>query len=200
MQAEQEYVIALLNQLVKEDRIELIWLPRSPYSPCYTIKKHPDILAPTDDRSAPDQHQSSSRYRGWLGVLWLWLGTLGLVVIPMLLVKGIQGLMEAETTLGLIAIGFVMGIATGLIGLIGMLWLWLGRVLLRMMGKKDGLSPRANRWLGLFWLWTGAMGLVGMTGNFELAIGLAGLGVGLIGMFWLWLGRVLQRLLGSIVR
>ena len=108
--------------------------------------------------------------------------------------------MEAETILELIAIGIVVGITAGLFGLIGMLWLWLGRVLMRMIGMKDSLSPRANSWLGLFWLWTGAMSLVGMTGSFEFAIGLAGLGVGLLGMFWLWLGRVLLKLLGSILR
>ena len=200
LQAEQEYVIALLRQLVKEERIERIWLPRSRYSPCYTIKKRPGTPGPSADRSRPDQHQLSSSSRGWLGVLWLWLGTMALVVLPMLLVVGTEGLMEAETAVGLVAIGILMGITAALIGSIGMLWLWCGRMLMRMMGMKDSLSPRANSWVGLLWLWAGAMGLVGMTGTFEPAIGLAGLGVGLIGMFWLWLGRVLQRLFGSIVR
>ena len=200
LQAEQEYVISLLKHLEKEDRIELIWLPRSRFSPCYKIKKHPDTLDPSDSETAPDQHQSSSQSRGWLGVLWLWLGTMALVALPILLVPGTQGLMEAETTLELIAIGVVMGIAAGLMGLIGMIWLWCGRLLMRMMGMKGSLSPRANSWVGLFWLWAGAMGLVGMTGTFEPAIGLAGLGVGLIGMSWLWLGRGLQRLFRAIVR
>lgn len=200
LQAEQENVIALLNQLVKEELIERIWLPRSRYSPCYAIKIRPDTLGPSADRSAPDQHQLSSHFREWLGVLWLWLGTMALIVLPMLSVVGSEGLMETETTVVLIAIGIVMGIATGLIGLIGMIWLWCGRMLMRMMGMEGSLSPRANSWMGLFWLWAGAMGLVGMTGSFEPTIGLAGLGVGLIGMFWLWLGRGVQRLFGSIVR
>ncbi len=200
LQAKQEYVIALLKQLEKEDRIELIWLPRSRYSPCYKIKKHADTLGPSDSGTTPDRRQSSSHSREWLGVLWLWLGTMALIVLPMLLVVGTEELMETETPVVLIAIGIMMGIATGLIGLIGMLWLWCGRMLMRMMGLKGSLSPRANSWVGLFWLWAGAMGLVGMTGTFEPAIGLAGLGVGLIGMSWLWLGRGLQRLFRAIVR
>ena len=200
LQTEQDDVIAQLRQLVKEERIERIWLSRSRYSPCYKIKKSPDTLDSSEEGNAASQYQTSFHFRGWLGVLWLWLGTMVLVVLPMILVLGTQGLMEAETPLELIAIGIVMGITTGLIGLVGMLWLWLGRGLISMIGMKDSLSPRANKWLGLFWLWTGAMSLVGMTGSFEFAIGLAGLGVGLIGMIWLWLGRVLLRLLGSILR
>lgn len=200
LQAEQEYVIALLRQLVKEERIERIWLPRSRFSPCYTIRKRPGTPGHSADGSAPGQRQLTSHSRGWLGVLWLWLGTMALVVLPMLLVAGTEGLMEAETTVALVAIGAVMGITAGLVGLIGMLWLWCGRMLIRMIGMKDSLSPRASSWVGLFWLWAGAMGLVGITGTFEPAIGLAGLGVGLIGMFWLWLGRVLQSRFRSIVR
>lgn len=200
LQTEQDDVIAQLRQLVKEERIERIWLSRSRYSPCYTIKKSPDTLDSSEEGNTDGQYQTSFHFRGWLGVLWLWLGTMVLVVLPMISVLGTQGLMEAETPLALIAIGIVMGITTGLIGLVGMLWLWLGRGLMSVIGMKDSLSPRANKWLGLLWLWTGAMSLVGMTGSFEFAIGLAGLGVGLIGMIWLWLGRVLLRLLGSILR
>ena len=61
LQAEQEHVIALLNRFRKEGRIAQIWLPRSPYSPCYQIIDHPNALP-------PDQDRFPAPHRGWL---WL---------------------------------------------------------------------------------------------------------------------------------
>ena len=58
LQAEQEHVIALLNRFRKEGRIAQIWLPRSPYSPCYQIIGRPNALP-------PDQDRFPAPHRGW---------------------------------------------------------------------------------------------------------------------------------------
>ncbi len=81
LQAEQEHVIALLNQFRKEGQIELIWLPHSPYSPCYQIRERPNA-------HTPDQDRFPARRRGWR-----WLA----IVAATLLLTGIgtaPGMME----------------------------------------------------------------------------------------------------------
>ena len=208
---EQEQIVALLRRFQAAGEVEQVWLSRSPQFPCYRLSDYPYTSAPADDQSTPSHIQSSSSYSGWLGMLWLWLGNVTLVAVAMLwlgLVLDIraQNLAEAAPIL------IVWGAVTGLGGLVGMFWLWIGRLLLRIMRMRHKLSPRAMGWLGMLWLWTGAMGvggamkvmgvleLFGITDYLALATGLGGLVAGMAGMLWLWLGRVLLRLLGAFAR
>ena len=208
---EQEQILALLRRFQAAGEVEQIWLSRSPQFPCYRLSDYPYTSAPADDQSTLSHIQSSSSYSGWLGMLWLWLGNVTLVAVAVLwlgLVLNIraQNLAEAAPIL------IVWGAITGLGGLVGMFWLWIGRLLLRIMRMRHKLSPRAMGWLGMLWLWTGAMGIVGamkvmgvlelfgITDYLALATGLGGLVAGMAGMLWLWLGRVLLRLLGAFAR
>ena len=202
---EQEQIVALLRRFQEAGEVEQVWLSRSPQFPCYQLRDYPYISAPTDERSTPSEVKSSSRYRGWLGMLWLWVGNMTLVATIMLFLSGSPILRVAEAVLGLVG----WGIVTGLSGLVGMFWLWIGRVLMRTVGMMDKLSPRARNWLGMLWLWSGVMGVVGVfgamdvpgiTGIVVLGMGLGGLVVGMVGMLWLWLGRVLLGLLSAFVR
>ena len=208
---EQEQIVALLRRFQEAGEVEQVWLSRSPQFPCYRLRDYPYASAPAGDQSKPSHIHSSFIYRGWVGMLWLWLGNVALVAVAVLwlgLVLDVQAQNLAEAAPILI----VWGAVTGFGGLAGMVWLWIGRVLLRAIGIRDKLSPRAMGWLGMLWLWTGAMGVVGamkvmgvlailgITDYFALATGLGGVAVGVVGMLWLWLGRVLLRLLGAFVR
>ena len=141
-------------------------------------------------------------------MLWLWLGNVTLVAVAVLWL-GLALDVQAQNLAEAAPILIVWGAVTGLGGLVGMFWLWIGRVLMRTMGKRDKLSPRAMGWLGMLWLWTGAMGVVGamkvmgalellgITDSYMLATAWGSLAAGIVGMLWLWLGRVLLRLLGA---
>ena len=155
------------------------------------------------------EKQASPRQRGWLGMLWLWLGFMGFMgLIGMLeLEEALIGMVMGLMGMGLMVMGLMglmgmglMGLMGMVMGLMGLLWLGLGRVLMGTMGMMGRLSPRQRRWLGMLWLWLGFMGVMGLIGNLELEAALTGMLMGLMGMLWLWLGRVLLGLLGRILR
>ena len=79
LQIEQEQAIALLKRLLKEDRIEFTWSKRSPYTPCYQIRKRPNAR-PSSSPATSTKKQSSSRRSGCLWLLAL-LGPLGLLAL-----------------------------------------------------------------------------------------------------------------------
>ena len=205
---EQEQIIALLRRFQEAGEVEQVWLSRSPQFPCYRLSDYPNTSAPVDEQSTPSHIQSSPSFGGWLGMLWLWLGNVTLVAVAVLWL-GLALDVKAQNLAEAAPILIVWGAVTGLGGLVGMFWLWIGRVLMRTMGKRDKLSPRAMGWLGMLWLWTGAMGVVGamkvmgalellgITDSYMLATAWGGLAAGIVGMLWLWLGRVLLRLLGA---
>ena len=205
---EQEQIVALLRRFQDAGEVEQVWLNRSPQFPCYRLSDYPYTSAPADDQSPPSHIQSSSSHRGWLGMLWLWLGNVTLVAVAVLWL-GLALDIQAQNLAEAAPILIVWAAVTGFGGLVGMAWLWIGRVLLRTIGMRDKLSPPAMGWLGMLWLWTGAMGVVGamkvmgvlailgITDYFALATALWGLAAGTVGMLWLWLGRVLLRLLGA---